>query len=285
MNTNTRLRVLIHCRGAGAEIFRTLVSLACQTIGPQRLNIVLASTAPEEHASPEANLLHSALGFQSITIIDAARLHPIQALNIAALEGEEQWLALVPAGARLAPRFMARCLDSALEAKIHAVYPAHTAGSPGGVPLTRVRPFNAEQLVRTNPVGPAALVRREAWQRLGGLRPGAQLPHWDFWLRLALAGGDIKRVPELLLFSRPMDRLAPWQDGQAKALLVIGLPGAFEPDVCRWALALLRGDPWAKPFEQGQIPGAREVRAMFAGLSMPLRPDHAAWSAPRVGTA
>lgn len=285
MDATTRIRVLIHCRGAGADLFRTLVSLACQTVGPQRLNIVLASTAPVEHLSAEARLLHSALSFGSLEVQNAAALEPVQALNIAALEGGEQWLALVPEGTRLSPRFIARCLESAHSTKIQAVYPSHTAGSPDNVPLLRVRPFSMEQLTRCNPVGPAALVRRTAWETMGGLRTDVQLAMWDFWLRLALSGGTIARVPELLAYCRPLHRLSPSQDGQAKALLVVATPGAFEPDVCRWALALLRGDPWARPFEAGQIPGPRDVRTMFAGLRTTLSSRYTPWGLHSLCTA
>jgi hypothetical protein len=277
MNATTRIRVLIHCRGAGADLFRTLVSLSCQTIGPQRLNVVLASTAPAEHATAEARLLHSALDFGSLTVQDATGMQPAKALNVAALEGREEWLALAPEGARLSPRFLAGCLQAGQDPKTHAVYPAHTAGAPDNTPLTRMRPFNPEQLTRRNPVGPAVLVRRAAWEAAGGLRPEVPLTLWDLWLRLALAGGNITRQPELLAHCRPLPRLTSGQDGHAKALLVVSTPGAFEPDVCRWALALLRGEPWAKPFDIGVIPGPQEVRELFAGFTAPATTCRPPW--------
>lgn len=285
MQTSTRIRVLIHSRGAGADLLRTLVSLGGQSIGPKRLNIILASTTPAEHATREFALLHSALGFNSLEILDASRLHPMKALNAAALDGHEEWLALVPEGTRLSPKFMERCLHAGAATMVQAVYPAHTAGTPQTTPLVRVRAFSPEQLVRSNPVGPVALVRRQGWELMGGLRPGVQLALWDFWLRLAVAGGTIVRVPELLASCCPLPDLPRWQDGQAKALLVVATPGVFEADVCRWAMALLRGDHWAEAFEPGCIPSARDVRAMFAGFSAPLRPAHAAWGAGSARTA
>jgi len=267
MQTSARIRVLIYCRGANAELFRTLVSLSRQTIGSKRLNIALASSAPSEHATREARLLHSSLGFGSVEVLDTTAQNPARALNIAALNtsaGEgEQWLLLVPTGTRLSPRFTAACL-AAVDARVQAVFSAHTAGTMDGAPFIRVRPFSVEQLTRCNPVGPATLVRREAWETLGGLRPELRLAMWDFWLRLALSGGGIARVPELLAHCRPLSRQPAWRDGQAKALLVVATPGAFEPDVCRWALALLRGDVWAHPFDNGHIPTPQEVRTMAA---------------------
>jgi len=285
MNTNTRIRVLIHCHSAGMELFRTLVSLACQTVGPQRLNIVLASTAPQDHLTSEARLLHGSLGFKSMEVQDAKALHPAIALNIAASEGQEETLALVPQGARLSPRFVASCLHSLGAKQAQAAYPMHTAGAPDATPLVRIRPFNPEQLTRFNPVGPAALVRRETWERLDGLHSNVQLTMWDFWLRMALSGGGIARVPELLAFCRPLHKLPPWQDGQAKALLVAAIPGAFEPDVCRWALAHLRGDVWAQPFAPGIIPAPRDVRAMFAGQPLPHTLRTMSWNGVGIRTA
>lgn len=266
MQTSARLRVLIHCRGAGADLFRTLVSLSHQTVGPKRLHIVIASSAPAEHATRESRLLHSALDFGGVDVLDASAMSPARALNVAALEGSEDWLLMVPCGARLGPRFVARCLEAAAAQRAQAVYCAHTAGTVDGAPLSRMRPFAPEQLTRCNPVGPATLVRRVAWQSLGGLRPMLRLFLWDFWLRLALTGGNIIHVPELLAHCRPLRRLPPMSDGQAKALLVVATPGAFEPDVCRWALALLRGEAWARPFDTGRIPDPREVRAMAADI-------------------
>jgi len=267
MQTSARIRVLIHCRGADAELFRTLVSLSRQTIGSKRFDIALASSAPAEHASREARLLHSALDFGSVDVLDATAQSPARALNIAALNtsagGAEQWLLPVPTGTRLSPRFAAACLAAA-DARTQAVFSAHTAGTVDGAPFIRVRPFSVEQLTRCNPVGSTALVRREAWETLGGLRPELRLAMWDFWLRLALSGGGIARVPTLLTYGRPLSRQTSWRDGQAKALLVVATPGAFEPDVCRWALALLRGDTWAQPFDSGRIPTPREVRTMAA---------------------
>ncbi|MGE4263450.1 MAG: glycosyltransferase family 2 protein [Desulfovibrio sp.] len=277
MDANTRIRVLIHCHSAGPDLFRTLVSLACQTVGPQRLNIVLASTAPQDHRTNEARLLHDSLGFRSVAVLDATGQHPAQALNLAAREGQEETLALVPQGARLSPLFAVSCMRALSARQAEASYCMHTAGAPDATPQVRARPFNTEQLARLNPIGPAALVRREAWQRLGGLRPSVQLNMWDFWLRMALSGGNIARVPELLAFCRPLHTLPPWQDGQAKALLVAALPGAFEPDVCRWALAHLRGDAWAQPFATGVIPAPRDVQAMFAGQPPQRSPRLLSW--------
>jgi hypothetical protein len=278
MSATNRIRVLVRSRGTGTDIFRTLVSLACQDIGPRRLEVVLAATDPGLHSSPEARLLHSALNFGAVRVLDARALSPAQALNQAASDGEAGHLALVPEGARLHPQFLSRGLSAMHGRKPpQAVFCEHTAGSADLKPFTRRPPFRPEQLIRRNAVGPVALIQRTAWDILGGLHPTLKYGLWDFWLRLALAGGRLAQVPGLLASCPPVHRLAPEQDGRAKALLVVHTPGAFEPDVCRWALALLRGEPWAAHFEPGVIPSPREVRALFAGLDLPLRPGSFGW--------
>lgn len=278
MSAMNRIRVLVRASGAGTDIFRTLVALACQDIGPQRLEIALAATDPGPHSGREAKLLHSALNFHAVQVLDARGLAPAQALNLAAADGEAVHLALVPEGARLHPQFLSRCL-AALERKknAQAVFCGHTAGSADGRPFARRPAFRPEQLVRRNAVGPAALVRRTAWDILGGLRPALDYSLWDFWLRLALAGGRIAEAHGLLAACPPLRKLPEGPDGRAKALLVVHTPGAFEPDVCRWALALLRGEAWAAPFEPGVVPAPRDVAAMFAGLDTPLRPGSPGW--------
>lgn len=276
MTANDRIRVLIHCRGPRAALLRTLASLAGQSLGPRRLDVVLASTAPRSFVTPEGRLLCGALGFGSLRVLDATGLSPAAALNLAARDADLGALALTPEGSRLSPRFLGDCLDAMAQKDSQAAYAAHTAGSPGGWPLVRLRPFRPGQLCRINPVGPASLVRMEAWKRLGGLRPHLRLALWDFWLRLAFTGGGIAHVQRLLAFCPPAHRLPAGLDGRSKALLVTETPGAFSPDVCRWALALLRGDSWATPFLPGMIPTPGEVRTMFAPCAAGMAAD---WSA------
>lgn len=278
MTANATIRVLTPCRSTGAELLRTLVSLSTQDVGTARQEIVLLSRDAQSHAGAEARLLHKALGFRSVEVVDAAELARAQALNLAAAGGRAATLALVPEGARLHKRFLSRCLEAMERNAAEAAFSAHTAGYADLLPAIRRRPFRPEQLARRNAVGPAALVRRAAWERLGGLRPGVRLAQWDFWLRLLMSGGGIAEVPELLATCPPAQRLPDRQDGQAKAMLVVCTPGAFEPDVCRWAMALLRGEPWAAPFEPGVIPGPRDVAAMAAGFAGPLRPGLAGWA-------
>lgn len=264
MTANERIRLLIHHRlSARAALMRTLASLAAQDIGPGRIDVVLASAVPHAPSAQDSEFLCNALGLNSIRVLNATGMTPGMAMNAAARDADQGVLALVPEGALLSPKFLGSCLAALEQDHAQAAYAAHTAGSPCGSPLVRLRPFHPEQLSRTNPVGPAALVRREAWERLGGLRSGLRLAQWDFWLRLVLSGSGIAHVQRLQAFCPPTRRMPADLDGHSKALLVAETPGAFGPDVCRWALALLRGDPWASPFRPGIIPTSSEVRAMF----------------------
>jgi len=278
MSATNCIRVLVRSRGTGTHIFRTLISLACQDIGPRRLEIVLAATDPDLHSGREARLLHSALDFSKVEVLDARGFTTAQALNQAAADGHAGHLALVPEGARLHPQFMSRGLAAMRgRSQPQVVFCEQASGSANSTPFSRRTAFRPEQLIRRNVVGPITLIQRTAWDILGGLHPGLEYNQWDFWLRLALAGGRLAMISGQLASCPPRRWLTPEQDGRAKALLVVHMPGAFEPDVCRWAMALLRGDPWATPFEPGVIPSPRDVGAMFAGLDMPLRPGSLGW--------
>lgn len=192
-----------------------------------------------------------------------------QALNRAARGSDSEFLALVPAGSRLPEGLLARCLLALQESPATlAAYPAHTAGNAAGRPHLAQVVFRPALLLRRNPVGPVAVIRRSAWTELGGLRTGLSIPMalWDFWLRLALSHPEpncIRSLPALLVQCPPLDRSPGRDDGKPKALLVVHTPGAFEADVCRWALALLRGESWARPHAPGLIPTAQDVRRMW----------------------
>lgn len=281
MNTSTRIRVLIHCREAGIETIRTLVSLSGQSVGSRRLNITLASTEPESHSEGEARRLYAALDFNSLEVMDARGLSPAQALNLAA-EGLEDHILLLDNGTRLSPYYIARCLEALDRRKADAATSAHTGPGADRNPLERLKPFSPDRLVRMNPLGPAALIRREAWEELDGLRTSLALFRWDFWLRLAMAGGVIAYLSDILASAPATAPMPPARDGHAKAMLVVSSPGAFEPAVCRWALAHLRGEAWATSFESGRIPGQRDVDGLFARQPMP---GATAVAGSRTGTA
>ncbi len=241
MTTPPRLRVLVFHPRTGPVPATALDSLAGQDLPPECLETVIA-TEPD----------------------------PARALNRAAEGAKAEFLAVVPAVARLHSRMLSRCLETLdADPAALAVFPGTTEGR--AVRLALPGPFRPAQLLRRNAVGRVFAVRRSTWEELGGLRTGPRLCFWDFWLRLALgsgAPGCIRRLPEVLA-SCPVGpglsaRDGCREEGRAKALLVAHTPGAFEPDVCRWALALLRGEAWAAPFAPGRIPSPAEVRAMRA---------------------
>lgn len=266
MTADPRIRVLIHRTPADPHPSATLQSLT-----EQDLRFAESRGAGGTGAEPFETCI-------------ASGANPAQALNRAARDARTGYLAVAPAGARLSPRFLSACLE-ALETQpsAQAVFTGHTAGDATGLPFALHPMFRSVDLLRRNPVGPAFVVRRAAWEALGGLRPQLRLCLWDFWLRLVLHCADpgcIRHLPDLLANCPAPPRLPPREEARAKALLVAHTPGAFEPDVCRWALALLRGETWAwlvQRLGQGRIPSAREVRDLWAmgreaaTLSRPLR--------------
>lgn len=63
-------------------------------------------------------------------------------------------------------------------------------------------------------VHPAAVVRRDALERLGGWRDGPFPEDYDLWLRLAETGGALSNVPEVLLGWRESEGRLTRTDGR-----------------------------------------------------------------------
>jgi hypothetical protein len=203
MTANAAIRVLLPCRSPSAELLRTLVSLSTQDIATARLELVFLSHACGTILNAETRLLCNALGLRHVEELDCGAFSPAQALNHAATGGKAATLALLPEGARLHKRFFSRCLEALGKSGAEASFSAHTAGYADMRAAIRRRPFRPEQMARHNAVGPAALVRRETWQALGGLRAGMRLALWDFWLRLLMSG---RGMP-----SRRTSAAGPWR--------------------------------------------------------------------------
>ncbi len=61
--------------------------------------------------------------------------------------------------------------------------------------------WDVRRLCEANYIDAQAMIRRSAWQRLGGYRGDAEVfgwEDWDLWLRLAGTGGHARLVPEIL---------------------------------------------------------------------------------------
>jgi len=91
----------------------------------------------------------------------------------------------------------ALCADSAADAAYGIL---EEFGGESG--LRSALAWDPEQLCRANYIDAQAMIRREAWERLGGYRDDDDhvfgWEDWDLWLRIAASGGHAAFVPEIL---------------------------------------------------------------------------------------
>ena len=280
MSRPERVRVVVYApRSAGPALHRTLISLARQDLDPARLEIAFPTSKSVALDDPKDQLLVNALDLKRVEVVDDSGLTASQAINLAA-QGSADHIAFVPEGARLHPEFLTRLLGALPDSQLAAAFCGHTAGNAEGIAYVRSPAYQQEMLTRRNPIGPAVLIKAQSWNSLHGLRADLRLHWWDLWLRLVMAGGQINQVPDLLASCPSGHRWGPKDDGTAKAMLVVQTPGAFAPDVCRWALAHLRGDSWATSFTRGRIPTPRDVAELWSGFNPALRTGAPGWERP-----
>jgi glycosyltransferase involved in cell wall biosynthesis len=108
--------------------------------------------------------------------------------------------------------------------------------------------FDAETLVHAdNIVCVCSLVRRAAWQQVGGYREDvAGYEDWDFWVACVEKGWRGHRIPEPLFYYRKHGVSALSQSNHKRdqliARIVTGHPDLYSPERLQRARRLLQGD-------------------------------------------
>jgi glycosyltransferase involved in cell wall biosynthesis len=130
--------------------------------------------------------------------------HPANA-GLAAARNQAFAMAATPyvfvldADNQIYPRCLHRCLDLAERGGADAVYTLiELFGDAQGVIGTDL--WNPESLAQQNYIDAMALIRRTAWQTVGGYRrmPAQGWEDYDLWLKFAEAGLLVHRLPEIL---------------------------------------------------------------------------------------
>jgi glycosyltransferase involved in cell wall biosynthesis len=109
-------------------------------------------------------------------------------------------------------------------------------------------PVDGAALMLDNTVLPAALVRRAAWEAVGGFDPAMQLyEDWDFWLRIVAWGGRGVVLRETLLYYRrhgpslmSRSRTHGWS---ARAYIIRKHPQLYGQRLACWAEQYLAAHP------------------------------------------
>lgn len=176
------------------------------------------------------------------------------------------------------PAYLECCL-ARIAAGADAAYTDRVLVNGNLLSCRRLPEYDPVLLRTANPLGEVALWTRSAFEDADGFSARAGFPEWELWIRAAQTGHFGERVPRPLLSRAVLDGSTAANEtapGRQEALLVARNHAFFAPEVLRWALALLRGERWARPLGFGRIPDVRQVRLLLAGAppiqGVPLQP-------------
>ncbi len=200
--------------------------------------------------------------FENISVQGSGNVASL--LNAGMGKAQGQWLMWLRPGDCLLPDWLEAARQAAGESSdADVIYTDSVFIGRKTSYLMRLEDDPCGLLRRVNPIGHAALIRSRLWEKIGGFTERSHRPDWEFWIRAAIRGARFVHVPRCLLGQSAASWSLPRVDegGREKAMLVVRNHPFFDPIVVRWALALLRGDSWAKAPADDRIPDGNEVRA------------------------
>ena len=261
MRERPRISVILVADGRQSSFHPLLRSLARQVPLLREVQVLAVRGGDAPGFSPGLLRWGSILPCADFVFLDCPETGPTAPANAAARRAEGEALLFLDSRHRLLPGHLETCL-AALEQGADAVYPDRVLMDGNLLRYRRQPDFHPEQLRVGNPLGRAALLRREVWEENGGLAGRTRFGHWEMWLRAVQRGRTLARVPRPLRCTAAPSPQAP-EDGRHEALLVIRNSAFFADEVVRWALALLRGEAWALPAGPGRAPNERQTRLML----------------------
>ncbi|MGE4553217.1 MAG: hypothetical protein AB7D57_08900 [Desulfovibrionaceae bacterium] len=140
-------------------------------------------------------------------------------------------------------------------------------GRPGG--LERTGAAQTWRLRRGPATGPCLALRRTPDTAGLRYRDVGRYLNWDLAIQLHLAGVPLTRADRAMpgfrpIMDRSMDRsMDRIEEERSRAQVVAANPGFFDRATLAWALALLRGEAWAKGTKPAEVPGGLAVRLHF----------------------
>ncbi len=197
--TPPRISVLLPCYNDGAFVDEAIQSVLAQTC--QDFEIVMVDDGSTDSATVQKL---ASCRLPRVRVLRTGNQGLPAARNHAARHAEGQVFCALDADDRLAPAWFEKGL-AALDADPALGFASHWLETFGDEQWTWT-PTSCDlpALLARNTVNGAALVRREAFESVGGydeaMRGGCE--DWDFWLRLVEGGWAGTIVPEVLFFYR-----------------------------------------------------------------------------------
>jgi glycosyltransferase involved in cell wall biosynthesis len=250
-----RVSVVIPCHDMAPTLAETLASVAAQEVDGDVEVIVV-----DDGSTDGSGALAVALG--ATVLRQPASGHPAHARNTGFAAARAPYVLPLDADDLLEPGFLAATI-AALDADRGAGFAygdvrEFGAGQPDELHVTPGYGF--VELTHRNRHGSASLVRREAWQAVGGYDASVGYEDWDLWLGLGQAGwGGVKA--QGATFAHRRSDAGRWafdkgRDREIKARFVLKRPALYDVSQQHWAEAVLAGDPTmdALGSEEGVIP-------------------------------
>jgi glycosyltransferase involved in cell wall biosynthesis len=190
-----------------ADYISTALASVCQQTMAEAIELIVVDDASTDHS------LQTVERFQQENAALVGRLaafhlerHPqnrglAEARNSAFALASTPQVLVLDADNRLLPEACA-CLLEALEqapSSVGATYPLLVVEGHSSQAIANELPWNPQRLRQGNTLDALALVRRSAWQQVGGFvhTPGGW-EDYDFWCRFVEAGLSALQVPQLL---------------------------------------------------------------------------------------
>ncbi|WP_316900117.1 glycosyltransferase [Pseudodesulfovibrio indicus] len=254
---------------------RLLQSVSRQSTSLDRVEMIIAGNGGHPPSDPAI--------WQAITGIDAIRLLVLdgsatvsRARNLAAAEAEGDMLVFLRPDHRLDPKYLTTA-DTVFEdhPDTDVMYADYIRLAPrnnrsANPAMIQLPAFREGLLQARGFLGPAAMIRRELFQRTDGFRDNTFYRDWDLWVQAAYAGGVFHHVayPLSSCEYHKVSFKERAEDGRCKAIIVINNQGFFHEHTVRWALSYLRGDSWAEAYGFMTIPGPMDVTRMLHDHAM-----------------
>jgi glycosyltransferase involved in cell wall biosynthesis len=194
-----RISVLLPCHNHGAWIEEAVRSVLDQTC--QDFEIIVVDDGSDDPVTRERL---DALRAPRTRVVRTANRGLPAARNHAARHAAGELFCALDADDRLAPAWFEKGL-AALDERPHLAFVSHWLQTFGDEHWTWTpERCDLPALLARNTVNGAALVRRSAFEAVGGydesMRQGCE--DWDFWLRLVEHGYEGFIVPEVLFYYR-----------------------------------------------------------------------------------
>jgi len=274
MHSSSFVSIIVSDLEAHPSLPRLLQSVARQSTGLERIEIIVVGS--NGHAPSAPSLWSAITGINAIRLINVDNdATPALARNRAAETAHGDFLIFLRPDYRLDPKYLTTAFSVFTDnPEIDVMYadyirlsPKKSSTRPGMVQL----PDFDESLLQTrNILGPAVMIRKEAYDRTEGFRDNTIYRDWEFWIQLAMTGSTFCHV-DYPLASCEHNKVSfreRAEDGRCKAMIVINNQAYFHMHTIKWALAYLRGEAWSQAFGFMTIPSPVEVTRMMTEFNM-----------------